>query len=660
MHVRTRFALGCGAVAVGVIGAAAALAGHGGFTTSQPSMALPASPGLPGLAGEPVLAGVEVTPLLTVGDTLASGYRFESIPDGIAIDRRGKDVDVWVNHETGKSPFPFSNPGGTAANGENDFENSQLSHLVLDEKTAAVKSGEIVIPSSAGFQRFCSSFLATEKEGFDRDILFMNEESPDWFLRQENSWPPALDDPAQKQAGLVIAYDVKKGTYEPIYGMGRHNHENSVALPGFKGNVVLSGDDTFTSGPLTGVAFPAGVTAPAQSQLYSYIAKDTEKLLKDEGDLWAFVSDDPAFDDYYDFVPGDTTTSVSGHFIKVPKAIATGLNPDGSELMHDDISELDIEGLDDDFPAPPDNGTWQRDSRISTALAPAVVAGSGVDGPQWVLEYWSDINNVFQFVRVEDIAYDKQKGKGHNTVAYVVDSGRGSAGQGTGISTNGRVWKMVFDKKDPTVVTSLSIFVEGDDKVVKSVDEVHQPDNIESTKHGLLLTEDPGSSQQFDASQQVSDAARATTARLWWIPFAGSPAVVARVDQSADGGATDVSTTIGRWGAWETSGIVDASKAFGKDMFLLNVQAHSLWIAKGPGGRQLHATGRRSGLHEQARRRTDGAPQDSRSLLSVRPYGGALRGAPTNGHGSCITLVGLAGPLLHSAVVRSPDCLLSD
>ena len=27
----------------------------------------------------------------------------------------------------------------------------------------------------------------------------------------------------------------------------------------------------------------------------------------------------------------------------------------------------------------------------------------GVDGPQWVLEYWSDLHNVFQFVRVEDI-----------------------------------------------------------------------------------------------------------------------------------------------------------------------------------------------------------------------------------------------------------------
>ena len=39
----------------------------------------------------------------------------------------------------------------------------------------------------------------------------------------------------------------------------------------------------------------------------------------------------------------------------------------------------------------------------------------------------------------------------------------------------------------------------GDDKPVKAVDEIHQPDNIESVPSGILLTEDPGSSQQFPA-----------------------------------------------------------------------------------------------------------------------------------------------------------------
>jgi hypothetical protein len=204
------------------------------------------------------------------------------------------------------------------------------------------------------------------------------------------------------------------------------------------------------------------------------------------------------------------------------------------------------------------------------------------------LEYWSDINNVFQFVRVEDIAYDKRPG--HENEVYVVDSGRGTAPTsppffGPNISTNGRVWKMELDPNDPTVVTSLSIFVEGDDAPVKTLGEVHQPDNIESTLSGILLTEDPGGSQQFNADQQVTDAARATTARLWYVPFNGTPQVVVKVDQGADEGPTDVdpNATAGNWGAWESSGIVDASEAFGPGAFLIDVQAATLWVESAPG-----------------------------------------------------------------------------
>jgi hypothetical protein len=385
-------------------------------------------------------------------------------------------------------------------------------------------------------------------------------------FRQQDSWPPPIGDPNEKQVGLAVALDVRTGKHRAIPGMGRHNHENSVAIPGFDDLVVLSGDDTFTSGPLT---IPAGgpitgSSRPAQSQLYSYLAGSTDSLLADEGELWAFVSDDADFNDYYDFTPG-STESVSGHFVKVPKNIATGLDTDGSELKAADVG----------FPLPPNDGSWQRDNRTTVP--------TGLDGPQWVLEYWSQLNNVFQFVRVEDVAYDKRPGM--ENVVYVVDSGRGTAGASqAGRSTNGRVWKMVFDPNEPTEVTSLSIVVEGDDNEVKTVGEIHQPDNIESTPTGLLVTEDPGSSQQFTAAQQVSDAARATTARLWWVPFSGASQVVVKVDQSADGGPTDVDgRPAGNWGAWETSGIVDASAAFGPGSFLIDVQAATLWVEKAPG-----------------------------------------------------------------------------
>jgi hypothetical protein len=556
------------AVALTATATTSLAANNGGFKTGQPSMLTA------------VKNGVTVTPLLTVGDVFGdSGFRFEAIPDGISLRTRGMGrVDVYVNHETSKVPFPFNSATPTAANGESDFDNSQVSALILNRNSAGALDGSFVIPSSGGFQRFCSNFLATSKEGFDREILFTNEESPDYVFRQEDSWPPPIGDPDEEENGVVLALDVKSKQYHVIYGMGRHNHENNVAIPGFDDLVVLSGDDTFTSGPLTAVPAPPegtpAISGPvyAQSQLYSYIASDTDSLLADEGNLWAFVADDPDpsdandFNDYYDFAPG-STDSVSGHFIEVPKAIATGKNADGSEVKAADL----------DYPLPPTNGSWQRDLRTAVQ--------TGIDGPQWVLEYWSQINNVFDFVRVEDIAYDKREGKGN--VVYVVDSGRGRRATDLPLndtpfrSTNGRVWKMVLDPNDPTEVTSFSLFVEGDDAELKTLNEVHQPDNIETTQTGLLLTEDPGSSQQFVTADQ--GLPNATTARLWYVPFSGAaPEVVVKIDQSTDGDVgTDVDgRTDGAWGAWETTGIVDASAAFGPGAFLINVQAHTLWVEK--------------------------------------------------------------------------------
>jgi hypothetical protein len=546
-------------VAVSAVATAAAFAGDNdsGFKTGQAAML------------SPVMGGVQITPLLTVGDVLPSGYRFEAIPDGISLRTRGQGrVDLFVNHETSKVPFPYNTATPTAVNGQSDFDNSQVSRLILNQHSGGVLNGSFAIPSSGGFQRFCSNYLATSKEGFDREILFTNEESPDYTLRQEDSWPPPIGDPAEKENGVVLALDVKTGKYQPVYGMGRHNHENDVAIPGFDDLVVLSGDDTFTSGPLT---IPPGgpnaaTSVPAQSQLYSYIAPSTDALLADEGELYAFVSDTAGMNDYYDFTPG-STTSITGHFIKVPKNIATGLNPDGSELKAADVG----------YPAPPTNGSWQRDLRTTVPI--------GIDGPQWVLEYWSDLNNVFQFVRVEDVAYDKRPNMGN--VVYFADTGRATSGpSAAGKSTNGRVWRMVLDPTDPTKVTSLSIIVEGDDNPVQTFNEVHQADNVETTATGLLLTEDPGGNNQF---APTDTSANATTARLWYVPFSGTPQIVAKVNQSADGGPTDVGPapttdpSLGNQGSWESTGIVDASAVLGPGAFLINVQAHTLWVEKAPG-----------------------------------------------------------------------------
>jgi hypothetical protein len=567
--MRARAILACVVLAVAMAATATTgVSASSGFKTGEPSMV------------DAVKSGVTVTPLLTVGESIpGTSYKLEAIPDGISVrPLSGGSVELYVNHETSKVPFPYNPNQWTTdpAESQSDFDNAQVSKLTLDAN-ADFLSGSFAITTAGGFQRFCSNYLATSKEGFTKDILFTNEESPDYALRQTNSWPPAVADPNQEENGVVVAFDVATGNYHTIYGMGRHNHENDVAIPGFDKLVVMSGDDTFTSGPLTDpLANPPAPLVPAQSQLYSYQSGNTKTLLADKGDLWAFVSDDPAFNDYYDFTPG-SNASVSGHFIKVPKNIATGKNPDGT----------DIEAADVGYPKP--DGGWQTDLRTT---GPAVA----IDGPQWVLEYWSDTHNVFSFVRVEDIAYDKRAGM-QNTI-YIADTGRGTLPAsapffGPGLSTNGRVWKMVLDPDNPKKVDSLSVFVEGDDAAVKTFLEIHQPDNLETTQTGLLVTEDPGGNNQFPPNS----AAPATTARLWYVPFSGAaPEIVAKVNQTADEGGTDVDpmdnppfvggsfpVSPGNWGAWETSGIVDASAAFGPGHYLIDVQAHTLWVQKADG-----------------------------------------------------------------------------
>jgi hypothetical protein len=524
------------ALAVGlatVAAATAATSGSPGFTTAQGPMI------------DPVAAGASYEPIISVGDTLSGGYMFESIPDGISLATNGKGtVDLYVNHETSTVPFPYTfNAATGTGTGFNDFTNALVSKLRLHQKSGGVLSGSYVIDSSANFQRFCSNFLATEEQGFDRPMLFTNEEGIDWVNRTGTAWPPAaIGAPDARQIGTVVAVDEKTGKVRPIWGMGRHNHENSVAVPGYGKPVVLSGDDSFVSNP-------------AQAQLYSYIADSSDAVWNDEGDLWAFVAD--GVDDYYDFGIS-SGMSVTGKFVKVPKDIATGIAPDGTELM----------AADKGYPLPPNDGTWQRDAR----------SGLGIDGPQWVLERWGDTQpqRVFQFVRVEDIAYDRRPGM--QNVVYVVDSGRGatSAGGNAFTSSNGRIWKLVLDKSDPTKVTSFSILIEGDDAPVKAPNEIHQPDNIESTARSLLITEDPGSSQQFTPTE-----ANATTARLWQHDLtSGTNRVAAKVNQSADEGPLDVDANPNRGllGAWESSGIVDASSVFGPGAFLIDVQAGTFVI----------------------------------------------------------------------------------
>ena len=454
-----------------------------------------------------------VTPIINSGQEYHD-VLFEGIPDGIGLaPHEGGLVDVYVTHEQSRIPF---RPTGRPTL-ERDYVDSSITRWTMDPDTGLIVDAGVAIPDSAGFIRFCSSFMAGPEEGFSTYTLFANEESDDDLAVPAGAtFGP---DPAiapKREAGYVVAYNTATGSYRQISRMGRHNHENAVVVPGGWNKVaILSGDDTF---------------AAPSSQMYLFTANDEEAVRDDRGQLWAFqvtgtdagpVADpyDPfnGANDYGDISTGET---FSGRFIHVPTDIARGLT---------------------DVP------------------------------PQKALEDWSNANNVFQFIRVEDIAYDRND----PNVVYFADTGerralndaqwvalnptanvpngrlhRGPSSGPFGSFPNGRIFKMVLNEEDPRIVDEFSILLNSDAlTTLGGQATMHQPDNMDTSETTLMVQEDSG---------------QAPNSRVWRYDF-GTEAwsVVAHVNDPD----------------WESSGIVDASAWFGEDTWLLDVQAHNDFVA---------------------------------------------------------------------------------
>ena len=239
---------------------------------------------------------------------------------------------------------------------------------------------------------------------------------------------------------------------------------------------------------------------------------------------------------------GDITEAmgpVSGAFIPVPPEIATGKL--GGDPSTRDITSLDYP--DPDYPTPP----------------------AGIpDGPQWVLERWSNLNNVFQFIRVEDIAYNRSDSR----VVYLADTGEpraipnattGRLGRGAsgtaGAFPNGRIFKLTLGS-NPLAGASLDILPGTDFDALgyRNANAVHQPDNLETTAGALFIQEDVGTHNSSSPPAAYGVFPDATNARIWRYDLTtGSLTVVAEVNQAVPGAPALAKAT------WESSGIVDAS-----------------------------------------------------------------------------------------------------
>ena len=442
--------------------------------------------------------GSALLPIISVGDHVG-GYTYEGIPDGIgAMPGTGGNTEVFVNHEQSRVPF-----GGFA-----DFDWASVSHLTL-APSGGVLAGSEPLPDSAGFQRFCSATMAGPNEGLSSYVYLTGEEAPERVAVPAGA--PYGPDPAyapanDRQSGFAAVLDPVTGDFTQVAGMGRHNHENAMVLPGGWDQIaILSGDDTFTP------------PAPA-SQLYLYLANDEGEIWADEGTLWAFQATerngtkvkaaDPLNDanDYSDIALGD---HFRGRFIRVPEKVAKGL----------------------------------------TAAE-----------PQTALENWSNAHNVFQFIRIEDSAYDPNVGPGENPVMFFTDTGNGNVvessttGQlvaGAGPFNRGRVFRMEFSPDNPKKVVDLSILLDGNFSPNPFAgNALRSPDNLGTS------------------GQQPDGAGRHLQ------PGLSGPPLRPR-DRCVVGGRPVNDQT------WESSGIVDASEFYGPGTWLLNVQAHNVNV-EGP------------------------------------------------------------------------------
>lgn len=473
----------------------------GGAGYNTPSLAFLA---FTGAVTDPL---ARIIPLINSGeDPFIADDIFQGIPDGIGV-RPGPDgsgyVDLFVTHEQSHVPFGVGADPKFA-----DLQDSSVTRVRVDIATRSVLemetqiiSGEI--PGGAGFLRFCSATMVGPDQGFDDWTFLVNEESNEDIL----DVPPGAvygPDPAiapHRQSGYSVWLDTETGAYDVISRAGRHNHENTVVVPGGWNEIaILSGDDTFS--------------APG-SQLYLYTAKDDDSIMADKGQLWAFqvtatdagpVDPYDKFNDANDFLEITNAESApwSGRFIHVPTDIARG------------------------------------------------VTGSA---PQTALENWSNANNVFQFVRVEDIDYDPANTRvvyfadtGTSRLSENSDSGRLERLTSGGTLSNGRIFRMVLNERDPRIVDEFSILTDSTPvppggNPATGVAFVN-PDNVATSANSLMMQEDSGSAND-----------------VWRYSFPAGPWV-------------KVASVTGTGVSAESSGIVRLGTPFGAGWWALDVQGH--------------------------------------------------------------------------------------
>jgi Bacterial protein of unknown function (DUF839) len=163
--------------------------------------------------------------------------------------------------------------------------------------------------------------------------------------------------------------------------------------------------------------------------------------------------------------------------------------------------------------------------------------------------------NALDFIRLEDLHYDQN----NNSKIYVVDTGDNKPGEQY---RNGRIYS--FELTKPLKNSSSSAFYGATFAVMldgDAGDDIRNPDNVATSKNSLMIQED------LNDYNRVKDGDNARILRFDLGTHELKP--VAVLDQSAD-------KSNPKAGEWESSGIIDVSDIFGKGVWLVDIQAHTI------------------------------------------------------------------------------------
>jgi hypothetical protein len=498
-------AVAVAAIAIALSGAAAAQ-NIGPSTTTEPYV-LPARP------------GVTTTSILTTGDNIG-GYRMVGIPDGTgAWNENHRTFNFVSNHELGRTvgvPRAHGSKGAFVSRWQ--IERGTLKvlngrdHLTGPNDVHTWVSGAYQAGTTA-LERLCSADLPRQS-AFSRGSIGTSRRI---FLSGEETSTPFTADHGRVFAH-VLTGPGKNQSWE-LPRLGKMSFENAVASPYRQDKTIVmlnddAGRETNVT-PATNVCKALGQTGcvDAPSELYVYVGTkqrhgdDIERAGLTNGYLYGVRVLDKGTvvtGENKDFVFGSTALVTSARF----------------ELHN----FFDVSGM---------TGVEIQDAAIA--------------------------NEVTQFVRIEDGAWDPRRGRERDY--YFVTTGRITTDATTWRPS--RLWRLRFDDiKHPVKGGTIEMLLTN----AFNADNVNDPgyqmfDNLTIDRRGRIVLQ-----------EDVGNNARLGRIYVYGID-SGKLELVAKHNPKFFSGSLATNPdflTIDE----ESSGVIDASRVLGDGWFLLTVQNH--------------------------------------------------------------------------------------